>query len=138
MPVRGNAKVNSAKRMQTRIRDLSLEVAIALAIVGAILYAAGHSPPDHKADFRWIGLVGMTAITFGYPLRWYRRHWGRLPFWFVWGGLLAAHVATYVVVLLTVRHFGYMWFAIIGPLEWAVICPLLERAARSSVGASLK
>lgn len=113
-----------------RLRDLLLEILIAIAIVvGAITYAA-YVPPEKWIDFRWVALAGTTAVTFGYPLRWYRRHLNRPLFWGAWVSMLSLHVAIYVVVLLRVSHFGYLWFAIITPAEWTLICPALDRAGR--------
>jgi hypothetical protein len=133
MPLMSSEVPRKRPPTPSRARDLAIEVLIALGIVAVILYAA-HAAPHHEADFRWVVLAGASAVTFGYPLRWSRRLWHRPRFWGAWVGLLCLHLAAYVAVLLSVSHFGFLWFAIITPAEWVVICPILDRAGGSGPG----
>lgn len=122
------------RTLQVRIRDISVEVTIALLFLAVVLYGAAHSPLDGETVFRWFGLAGITAIAFGYPLRDFRKYWKRRRFWFAWTALLILHLAGYIGLLLTVKHFGTLWYVIITAAEWSVIFPLLEIAGRKTVG----
>jgi len=144
-----------------RLRDLGLEVLIAVALVGGILVWAEFGPRHTPLPTRLITLVGMwitfivfTDLVFWYPLWRYRCYWSRISFRWAFAGLLCAHLAVYVPLVLRVRDLGELWFMIARPLaripafpfertvlfwlwilifvpvEWAVICPLLERAAK--------
>ncbi len=128
--MRASTRTSSRRGAFARIRDIGLEVVIAVVLVVAVLYVAIHSNLPEEVFFRWFGLAVATAITFGYPLAWYRRYWHDSRFWISWAALLALHLLIYVAVLLRVTHFGYLWFAIVTPLEWSVICPLIQTAAR--------
>jgi hypothetical protein len=103
---------------------------IAVVLIVVVLYVAIHSNLPEEVFFRWFGLAVATAITFGYPLAWYRRLWHNSLFWIRWAALLALHLAIYTSILLSVAHFGYLWFAIITPLEWSVICPILQTTVK--------
>ena len=128
--MRGGTRTSSRRGALARVRDIALEVVIAVVLVVVVLYAAIHSNLPEEVFFRWFGLAVATAIAFGYPLAWYRRHWHHSLFWMAWTALLAIHLSAYVAILLSVAHFGYLWFAIMTPLEWSVICPVLQSAAR--------
>jgi hypothetical protein len=128
--MRTGTRGDRKRRASARTRDLGLEVAVALIVVVVVFYAAVRSGLPEVEFFRWLGLAGATAVAFGYPLRWFRRFWRRARFWGTWTGLLCLHLAAYIAVLLEVSHFGYLWFAIITPAEWGVICPILDRAGQ--------
>jgi hypothetical protein len=134
MQLTGGAVAGRKKKGLARVRELGLEVVVALAVVVVVFYAAVRSGLPEGMFFRWLGLAGATALAFGYPLRWSRRLWHRPRFWGAWVGLLFLHLAAYIAVLLSVSHFGFLWFAIITPAEWGVICPILDRAGRSGPG----
>ena len=78
---------------------------IAVVLVVAVLYVAIHSNLPEEVFFRWFGLAVATAITFGYPLAWYRRYWHDSRFWISWAAMLALHLLIYVAVLLRVIAF---------------------------------
>jgi len=118
--------------LNKRLRDLSLEILIGLALVAGIALFAIYVPRSHRVSARWVGLAVMTLIAFGYPLRWYRSYWRRALFWVAFLGLLLIHLAAFVVVLREVERFGLLWFAILTPLEWTLIRPILERTGRAS------
>ncbi len=103
-------------------------------VVLAIVLYAEHGPVSWMPSVRWWGLGGATAVTFGYPVRWYRRMWKVREFWLVFAGLLLAHLIAYVVVLRAVDRWPLLLFALITPGEWMLICPLLERAGRRAHG----
>ena len=115
------------------IRDYLLYVVIAAAVVIAIATTAIYVPKEHRIPVRWVALALITPITFGYPLRWFRRYWPNKLFWVSFFGLLIIHLAAYITLLRAVDKFGLLWFAIINSLEWGVICPVLGWAGRSEV-----
>jgi hypothetical protein len=120
------------RRAAKRLLEILTYILIAIALVSAILIHANYHRGEKAPDMRWVGLAGITLVTFGYPLKWYRRYWLRWPFWATFFCLLALHLTGYVALLRSVEHFGYLWFAIINPLEWIVIRPILEWAGETA------
>ena len=117
-----------------RVFELLTYCVIGIAFAtGAILYGVytaekGISP---KLPIRWVGLFAATLLTFGYPIRWYRKHWRCGQFWAALLGLLTLHLLTYTLVLLRVDEWPLIAFAIITPVEWLFIYPILNWAAGS-------
>ncbi len=111
-----------------QIRDQLLYLVIALGFVAATVAYALYVPPQSRPDVRWIGLTGATVVTFGYPLRWYRRSLAQLKFWVLFCTFLGIHLLAYVLVLSSVGQWPLILFALITPAEWLVICPVLQRA----------
>jgi hypothetical protein len=122
----------SGASVLTRIRDFVLYILISLAVVVAIVLYAEYGPEAELSDFRWGALVCMALVTFGYPLKWYRSSWHAWQFWCAFGFLVVAHFTVYILALRRVEQFGVLWFAILNPLEWAVICPVLDWAGNAS------
>jgi hypothetical protein len=116
------------RRAAKRLLEILTYVLIAVALVSGIILYANHNRGGKPPDGRWVGLVGITPVTFGYPLKWYHRYWRRWPFWCAFFCLLALHLAAYVTLLRNVEQFGLLWFAILNPLEWIIIRPILEWA----------
>lgn len=104
----------------------SLVFHIGVVLVCFIFYDAEHSLINHRSYFRWIGLAASSAVTFGFPVKWYRRYGRKKLFWLALLTLLSAHLLIFTVVLLNVDHFGLLWYCIITPFEWALIMPILE------------
>src|SRR5579864_6466814 len=109
-----------------RVRDLLLEISIGITIVVAIAVYAIYVPPVYRFSARWAALAMFTPIIFGYPLRWHRQHWRVGTFWLMFSALLVIHLASLIVVLRMMEHFGWLWFAILVPLEWSIINSILR------------
>jgi len=117
----------------TTVADLAVYAATGLAVAAfGVLYGihAAQTGGSGELPLRWIGLAGATAVTFGYPLRWYWRYWPQGLFWVAYSALLVFHLAIYWWVLTEAHRFGLAWFAIVTPLELVVICPTLEAAGK--------
>ena len=121
---------NKKAPAEKRVRDIAFEVVIGLAIVAAVILYAIYVPANRMPQVRWLGLAGITPVTFAYPLRWYRRYQHHALFWAAFIGLLLLHLCAYTVLLLNIERWELMWFVIINPLEWLVICPVLELAGK--------
>jgi len=144
-----------------RLRDVGLEVLIAVALVAGILawaeFGPRHTAVPTKSVMvvaKWVTFMAFTAMVFCYPFWRYRAYHNRSSFRWAFAALLSAHLVVYVPLVVRVRDLGYLWFMVIRPLariptfpfqhmllwylwivavpplEWAVICPILERAAK--------
>ncbi len=118
--------------MRTRIRNLVIEVMIAVAIVALIVFAAYRSPTsDSRVALRWVGLSLWTAFGFGYPLVRFRPYWRHFIFWLSWTVLLAIHLAAYVLVFhRIVVDMGSLLIFVITMAEMQAIVAVLGRAVR--------
>ncbi|MFN8006850.1 MAG: hypothetical protein U0V70_07480 [Terriglobia bacterium] len=116
------------KRYLRRMLELLIEVIFAILLVCLVLYYAGHSAPGHRNYWRWISLGVASAITFGYPIKWYRRFWDKNLFWLALTILMAAHVLVFAALILSVEQLPLIVYPIITPFEWMLITPILEKA----------
>ena len=115
-------------RIGKRFRDLGIEIAIGIAVVGVIVGIALYVPSERRLQAKWINLAAMTPVTFGYPLKLLRHYWHRRMFWCAFLILLSAHLGAFVIFLSKVDQFGGLWFVMINFLEWSAIFPALEWA----------
>ena len=115
--------------MKHRIRDVFIEVAIAIALVCLILLYAAHGPRDSRLAFRWVGPVLFTAVAFGYPLQAFRPYWKRLAFWVPIGILFGLHLAGYVVLLRGIDS-GSAILALVTIIEVQVIVAVVRRVIK--------
>jgi hypothetical protein len=100
-----------------RVYDFVLYVLIALgALFGTLWYAASG---DGDGDFlgKWVGLVGMSAILFGYAVQRHRRMIRKPWFWLVLLGAAVIHLSGYVFILRRISEWKVLWFVIPFPLE---------------------
>lgn len=116
--------------MTRRLLDVIGYIAIGLIWVGAALYVALYIPEQSRIDIKWIAFVAFTAVTFGYPIRWYRRHWKNQRLWGVLAGLLAVHVAVYGAALWMSGKVPLILFPFVMFAEWAIMYPALDRVVR--------
>jgi len=116
------------------MRNLVIEVLIAVAIVGLIVFGAYRSPTsDSRVALRWVGMALWTAFAFGYPLARFRPHWRRSIFWLSWAVLLAIHLAAYVFVFhRMVVDMGSLLIFLITMAEMQAIGAVLSRVVRLS------
>jgi hypothetical protein len=97
-----------------------------ILVLGVVLYAE-YGPSKWMPPLRWWGFAAATALTFGYPLRWYRHLARHAQFWIAFLAMLVVHSAAYVLLLLRATEWPLILFALITPAEWFVICPILDR-----------
>ncbi len=109
-----------------RIRDLAIEILIAIAlVVGLIAYVSSH--PGTELDWRRIALILNTAVVFGFVISWFRNFWGRLVFWTVLMVLLLIHLAIFSLALRRMEALPTIYYTFIDAAEWVVIVPLMRR-----------
>lgn len=114
-----------------RTRDVALYFVIGAAIVVTFLAWGTHQIDlgrEPQEAIRWFALAAFIVVTFGYPVRWLRRYLRRPRFWILLGVLVIAHLAAYVFALERVSTWPYLLFALVMPLEWGVIVPILRWA----------
>ena len=109
-----------------RVRDIFLEVVIAVALVtGGIIYVASHS----RGSLNWgrIALAGNTVVVFGFLISWFRKEWKRLVFWTALVVLLLSHTAIYVLVLSRVHDFPLAYYAVLNSMELVLFTVILRK-----------
>ena len=120
-------------QIKAHFSDMFWCIVIGLAVVlGGILLAIYVPEGNVSRLFRWIGLAGATAVTFGYLLRWYSRCLNSAKFWGLWLCFLTLHLAAYVFYLRHAEQWPLILFALITPIEWSIFCRILDRAVRGS------
>jgi hypothetical protein len=109
-----------------RIRDLLIEIAIAIALVVALIVFKVEHP---NADLRWnvIALVVNTAIVFGYLVTWFRDAWLKPLFWSWMMVLFLAHLVVYAVVIIRIHEFPLIYYVIVNTGELALFTSFLRR-----------
>jgi hypothetical protein len=114
--------------MIKRIRDVIVEVLVAVAIVCLVVFAASRGRQESRVMFRWVGLAVWTALAFGFPLAMLRPYWRRGLFWVSWGGLLAIHLAAYIFILQRIKlDMGSVLILLITIAELRVIVSIIEK-----------
>ena len=108
-----------------RVRDIFLEVVIAVALVtGGIIYVASH--PRGSLNWGRIALAGNTAVVFGFLISWFRQEWKRLVFWTTLVVLLLGHTATYILVLSRVHDFPLAYYVVLNSMELVLFTAILR------------
>jgi len=109
-----------------RVRDIFLEVVIAVALVtGGIIYVASH--PRGSLNWGRIALAGNTVVVFGFLISWFRQEWKRLVFWTALVVLLLGHTAIYIAVLSRVHDFPLAYYVVLNSMELALFTAILRR-----------
>ena len=105
--------LNSKKRrrayIRSRVRDFSLYVAIAFALVGIAIESARFRV-SHEAFIKWGGLVFITAILFGYFISNSEQFLRVSKFWTLTVTLLFAHLTVFALILTHVDEWKLIWF----------------------------
>ena len=118
-----NENVMSALK---RIRDLALEVAIAITIVGGFTaYVWTHHSSGDSA-WKWIALVCNTATVFGFVIWWFRDAWARLVFWAGVLVLIIVHLAMYSFALRRIDSLPLVYYSFLSVAEWALVVPIMK------------
>lgn len=96
---------------------------LAAAVVGFVVeYRRAHWLPPA----RWVGLGLFTAFGFGVIAVDFRRHWRDARFWFYLSVLLAAHLAGYIVLLVSAEEWRPIWFLPISLAEFPVVAHIMD------------
>lgn len=98
----------ASRRIRGRIRDYVLYVAIAFGFLAAVF--AVESKWGHEVLIRWGGLVGFTAVLFGYFVSESRQFFKERQFWTMTALLLVVHLGAFVILLTHVDEWRLMWF----------------------------
>lgn len=120
---RDNEKVMSALK---RIRDLALEVAIAITIVGGFTAYLWTHPRSADLDWKWIALFCDTATVFGFVIWWFRDTWAKLVFWAGLLVLIVAHLAIYSFALRPIDSLPLVYYSFLSVAEWALVVPIMK------------
>jgi hypothetical protein len=109
-----------------RIRNLSIEVAIAIVLVGSLVVFRFRHP---ETDLNWskVALFGNTAIVFGYLVAWFRDVWRRPIFWAYVSAALIVHLAGYLVILNRIPQFPFVYYVLLNAGEIALLVLFLRK-----------
>ena len=113
-----------------RIRDLALEVAIAITIVGGFTAYLWTHPRGAGLDWKWIALIGNTATVFGFVIWWFRDAWSTLVFWAGVLVLMAAHLAFFAFVLRRIDSLPLAYYSLFNVAEWVLVVPIMRWLTR--------
>jgi hypothetical protein len=97
--------------LRSRIIDFALYIAIGILFIISFYVVAHKWGPD--AFIRWGGLVGYTAILFGYFIADSRRFFRNRLFWVLTLTLLSLHVGVFVIVLTHAAEWRLPWFMVV-------------------------
>jgi hypothetical protein len=101
-----------------RVRDFAIYISIGLGLVGfGMWYAESGGKGPSESALKWIGLAVNTPILFGYAASEYRGDWRQARFWVVILGLVAVHLGIFSIILTHVRHWGWLGFIVLFPIE---------------------
>ena len=110
-----------------RIRDLLIEIAIAVVLVTAyVAYLMKYNP---RGGYNWTPITQAmnTAIVFGYVIWWCRFAWRTFQFWVAIGGLLLVHAALYIFVIGYTRHLPLSIYSLLDVVEITLFMRLLTK-----------
>lgn len=99
-------------QLNRRLRDFILYIAIGVTSVGGFLLWLTYISPHYPVDAKWPTLAYFTAFLFGMVIRAYWRVPKSGKFWIVLLFLFALHLLVYTILLLRVREFSPIWYAI--------------------------
>ncbi len=109
-----------------RVRDIFLEIAIAVALVTwGIIYVASH--PRGSLNWGRIAIAGNTVVVFGFLISWFRQERKRLVFWTALVVLLLGHTAIYILALSRVHDFPSAYYVVFNSMEMALFTVILRK-----------
>lgn len=103
------------------VRDCVLYIAVAVALVGSILWGAAR---DLNKDRFFLGLL--TIFVFGFVIGRERQLVSLTRFWLVMAGLLALHLVVVARVLRHVAGIRAVWLGAFGFAEIVLITAAVE------------
>ena len=126
MPIRSNRKSSKPNRRK-RLLELSLEVAIGVAIVIGVLLYAEYGPDKSPIDGKWIIFGLNTAFVFGWVIKLTRPFWKEARLWTTLACLLMAHGVAGWLVLRPIERVGTVWYVPVVVAEIALFHAVVER-----------
>ena len=117
--------------------DITIEIAVGLAIVAGIFLSAEYFP-DRDLPTKWLGLAASTAILFGYPLYWTRSVTKSARFWLYWYGFLILHLIILVPLLVAIGRWPLVWFVFTTVAEFLFIYPVFTKTLQCHTDRSEK
>jgi hypothetical protein len=106
---------------------LAVSICIVLLITWYAMHAARIGGPS-ELPLKWLGFIAFSLLAFGYPARNFRRFWGRREFWFVFLGLMAAHLGITIPLLMKTGEMSLVSYALGAVLESSLIVGCLSWA----------
>jgi hypothetical protein len=118
--------VSVLMKPRKRVRDIFLEIVIAVALViWGIIYVASH--PRGTLNWGRIAIAGNTLVVFGFLISWFRQEWKRLVFWTALVVLLLGHTAIYILVLSRVHDFPLAYYVVFNSIEMVLFTGILRK-----------
>jgi hypothetical protein len=111
----------------SRIRDIAIETAVAVALVTAFVVYLFRSHSGGDRNWTPIVQIGNTAIVFGFLVPWFRHAWGRVTFWAALSALLLGHAAIYVLVIGPIRQLPLAYYALLNVIELVLFTRILAK-----------
>jgi hypothetical protein len=122
--------IKKAMAALKRIRDLAVEAAIAIALVGGFTAYLWTHPRGTDFDWKWIALMGNTATVFGFVIWWFRDAWATLVFWAGVLVLMVGHLAIYSFALRRIDNLPLAYYSLFNVAEWALVVPTMRWLTR--------
>ena len=117
------------------VRDFTIYVSIAIAVVLLILWGSIHNvEPGVGVIAKWGGLAVNTLIVFGYTIRNTRPSDRSGSFWVLMLLLLVLHLGVFTGVLLRLPEWRTTWWAVVISVEYFLIGSLVVLVGRRSQG----
>jgi hypothetical protein len=121
-----SSQPKTAMAVLKRIRDLALEVAIAITLVGGSTAYVWTHPRGTGFDWKWIALIANTATVLGFVVWWFRDAWATLVFWTGVFVLMVGHLAIYSFVLRHIDSLPLSFYPLLNVAEWTLIVPMMK------------
>jgi uncharacterized membrane protein HdeD (DUF308 family) len=110
-----------------RIRDLIIEILIAVILVTALVVYFFMVPKESRPNSAWVALAVNTAIVFGFLISWFRPSWKSAQYWVVLGLLMLCHSAVYIFTLHRVAHFPLIYYVATNSVELVLFSRILSK-----------
>jgi hypothetical protein len=123
--------------VKARSRDFVLYILVGLGVVLAFsMLALG--PREYWPDDKWVPFALVTALLFGYPVRWYRRFLRSAKFWTLHLGFMLFHLVGWILFLRSINRFPYFWYAPSTGVEIICLQVLLSSVLRAAPGVAIR
>jgi hypothetical protein len=117
-----------------RVKDPSVEVVIAVALVTAFVAYLFLLPKRTKLDFRPIALILNTVTVFGFLISWFRYAWRRFAFWSTFAVLILLYIGAYLFVLSRIQDWPLSYYILLNPIEMVLFALILRRMVSRNMG----
>jgi hypothetical protein len=110
-----------------RMRDLLIEIVVAIVVVTAFVAYLLKLPPGTRANLQPVAFALNTATVFGLVFWWFRRLLKRPAFWVVIAILLAIQVGIYYFVISRISELPGVSYVLLDTVEWAFCFLVLSK-----------